>query len=131
MTSKASEEARGGGNGRLRVAVTRKLPEPVEARLGELFDVRLNAADRAMTRPELAEAMRDSDVLVSTVTDHIDQTLLAQAGERLKLIAQYGAGFDNIDVETARRRGVLVTNTPGVLTEDTADMTMALILAVP
>ena len=116
---------------RLVVVVTRKLPEPVETRMRELFEVRLNDTDTAMTEAELAGAMATADVLVPTVTDRIGQKLLAQAGENLKLIANYGAGFDHIDVETARRRGMLVSYTPGVLTEDTADMTMALILAVP
>ena len=116
---------------RLSVVVTRKLPEAVETRMRELFEVRLNDTDTAMTEAELAEAMATADVLVPTVTDRIDQKLLAQSGENLKLIANYGAGFDHIDVETARRRGILVSYTPGVLTEDTADMTMALILAVP
>jgi glyoxylate reductase len=113
------------------VVVTRRLPEPVETRMRELFEVRLNEDDRQMSAAELAEAAKAADVLVPTLTDRIDQALLAQAGERLKLIANYGAGFDHIDVETARQRGILVTNTPGVLAEDTADMTMALILAVP
>ncbi|MBX3494895.1 MAG: D-glycerate dehydrogenase [Parvibaculum sp.] len=113
------------------VIVTRKLPAAIEARMGELFDVRLNADDRPMTAADLAAAMREADVLVPTVTDRIDAKLLAQAGENLRLIAQFGTGVDNIDVESARRRGITVTNTPGVLTEDTADMTMALILAVP
>jgi len=116
---------------RLSVVVTRRLPEPVETRLGELFNVTLNETDAPMSRSALAEAMKGADVLVPTLTDEIDQSLLAQAGDRLKLVANYGAGFDHIDVATARQRGVLVTNTPGVLTDDTADMTMALILAVP
>lgn len=116
---------------RLSVVVTRRLPEPVETRLGELFNVKLNETDAPMSRAELAEAMKGADVLVPTLTDQIDQSLLAQAGDRLKLVANYGAGVDHIDVATARQRGVLVTNTPGVLTDDTADMTMALILAVP
>lgn len=116
---------------RLSVVVTRRLPEPVETRLGELFNVTLNETDRPMSRSDLADAMKGADVLVPTLTDEIDQSLLAQAGDRLKLIANYGAGFDHIDVATARQRGVLVTNTPGVLTDDTADMTMALVLAVP
>lgn len=115
---------------RLTVVVTRRLPEPVETRMKELFDVELRDPDSPMTREELASAMRRADVLVPTITDHIDATLLAQAGERLKLIANYGAGVDNIDVSTARQRGILVSNTPGVLTEDTADMTLALMLAV-
>lgn len=116
---------------RLSVVVTRRLPEPVETRLRELFDVRLNETDAPMDADALGEAMKTADVLVPTVTDRIDQRLLALAGDRLKLIANYGAGFDHIDVETARSRGMIVTNTPGVLTEDTADMTMALMLAVP
>ncbi|MGF1502887.1 MAG: 2-hydroxyacid dehydrogenase [Paracoccaceae bacterium] len=116
---------------RLRVVVTRKLPAAVETRLAELFDVVLNETDRPMAPETLAEAMRSADVLVPTLTDKIDAGLLAQAGERLKLIANYGAGVDHIDVATARARAILVSNTPGVLTEDTADMTMALILAVP
>ncbi|MCH8953642.1 MAG: D-glycerate dehydrogenase [Proteobacteria bacterium] len=116
---------------RLVVVVTRKLPEAVETRMRELFEVRLNDTDVAMTEAELSEAMATADVLVPTVTDRIGQKLLAQAGEKLKLIANYGAGFDHIDIETARRRSILVSYTPGVLTEDTADMTMALILTVP
>jgi glyoxylate reductase len=96
----------------------------------ELFDVRLREDDTPMTREELIGAMQQTDVLVPTIGDHIDAGMLGQAGERLKLIANYGAGFDHIDVSTARQRGILVSNTPGVLTDDTADMTMALILAV-
>ncbi|WP_339637846.1 D-glycerate dehydrogenase [uncultured Sulfitobacter sp.] len=115
---------------RLSVVVTRRLPEAVETRLSELFDVTLREDDRPMTREELGAAMRQADVLVPTITDEIDAPLITQAGERLKLIANYGAGVDHIDVATARQRGVLVSNTPGVLTDDTADMTMALILAV-
>jgi len=115
---------------RLSVVVTRRLPESVEARMRELFDVELNESDEPMSREALAEAMGRADVLVPTLTDTIDQGLLAQAGERLKLIANYGAGVDHIDVATARSRGILVSNTPGVLSEDTADMTMALILAI-
>jgi glyoxylate reductase len=115
---------------RLTVIVTRRLPEVVETRLSELFDVRLRDDDTPMTRAELANAMKNADVLVPTITDTIDAGLLAQAGERLRLIANYGAGVDNIDVATARQRGILVSNTPGVLTDDTADMAMALILAV-
>tara|TARA_R110002049_G_scaffold29972_1_gene101864 strand:+ start:33939 stop:34925 length:987 start_codon:yes stop_codon:yes gene_type:complete len=115
---------------RLSVVVTRRLPDVVETRLSELFDVRLREDDTPMTREELGEAMKRADVLVPTITDEIDAPLITQAGERLKLIANYGAGVDHIDVATARQRGVLVSNTPGVLTDDTADMTMALILAV-
>lgn len=113
------------------VIVTRKLPDNVELRMRELFDVRFNADDKPMTQAQLAEAMKTADVLVPTITDRIDASLLAKAGEQLKLIANFGNGVDNIDVATAVQRGITVTNTPGVLTEDTADMTMALILAVP
>ncbi len=113
-----------------KVIVTRKLPDPVEARMCELFDTELNLADRPLSPQALAEAAARADVLVPTVTDRIDATLLAQAGPRLKLIANFGAGVDNIDIAAAFARGLVVTNTPGVLTEDTADMTMALILAV-
>jgi glyoxylate reductase len=113
------------------VVVTRKLPDNVELRMKELFDVRFNADDKPMSQAQLAEAMKTADVLVPTVTDRIDAPLLAKAGEQLKLIANFGNGVDNIDVATAIQRGITVTNTPGVLTEDTADMTMALILAVP
>ena len=115
---------------RLHVIVTRRLPVPVETRLKELFDVTLRDPDVAMTREELAAAMASADVLVPTITDQIDAAMIAQAGPRLKLIANYGAGVDHIDVATARSRGILVSNTPGVTTEDTADMVMALILSV-
>ncbi len=112
------------------VVVTRKLPEVVETRMRELFDARLNLDDAPMSREALIEAVRTADVLVPTVTDEITADLIAEAGERLKLIANFGNGFDNIDVPAAAARGIDVTNTPGVLTEDTADMTMALIMAV-
>ncbi|SMX32848.1 2-hydroxyacid dehydrogenase [Maliponia aquimaris] len=115
---------------RLSVVVTRRLPEVVETRLTELFTVRLRADDTPMSRGELVDAVQEADVLVPTVTDRIDAGLIGQAGERLKLIANYGAGFDHIDVATARSRGILVSNTPGVVTEDTADMVMALMLGV-
>ena len=115
---------------RLSVVVTRRLPDVVETRLSELFDVKLREDDTPMTRSQLAEVMKTADILVPTVTDEIDASLISQAGDKLKLIANYGAGVDHIDVATARQRGVLVSNTPGVLTDDTADMTMALILAV-
>lgn len=114
-----------------RVIVTRKLPAPIETRMGELFDTKLNPEDRELTRAELIDAVAEADVLVPTVTDSITSGILAEAGARLKLIANFGAGVDNIDVASALQRGITVTNTPGVLTEDTADMTMALILAVP
>lgn len=113
------------------VVVTRKLPDAIETRMMELFDVRLNLDDHPMTASELAEAVKVADVLVPTVTDRIDAKILSQAGEHLRLIANYGAGVDHIDLATARQRGITVTNTPDVLTEDTADMTMALLLAVP
>ena len=115
---------------RLKVVVTRRLPEPVERRLAELFDVTLNTDDAPMSRDALVAAVKSADVLVPTLTDTIDAPLLAQAGDGLKLIANFGAGVDHIDVATARQRGIHVSNTPGVATEDTADMTMALILAV-
>jgi glyoxylate reductase len=116
---------------KLLVVVTRRLPDSVEMRMRELFDARLNSSDKPMTNAQLVEAVKTADVLVPTVTDHIDRAVLSQSGERLKLIANFGNGVDNIDVATALQRGITVTNTPGVLTEDTADMTMALILAVP
>jgi glyoxylate reductase len=116
---------------KLLVVVTRKLPDSIEMRMRELFDARLNADDKPMSQAELVEAAKIADVIVPTVTDHIDRAVLTQSGERLKLIANFGNGVDNIDVATAIQRGITVTNTPGVLTEDTADMALALILAVP
>src|SRR5438874_8275161 len=113
------------------VVVTRKLPDIVETRMRELFDTRLNLDDKPMSQAQLAEAAKTADVLVPTVTDRIDSALLGQSGEKLRLIANFGNGVDDIDVATGLQRGITVTNTPGVLTEDTADMTMALILAVP
>ena len=118
------------GKKKPRVVVTRKLPDSVETRMCELFDTRLNVDDKPMSPAELAEAMKTADVLVPTVTDRIDAGLIAQAGDQMRLIANFGNGVDNIDVASALKRGITVTNTPGVLTEDTADMTMALILAV-
>ncbi|MBZ4022759.1 D-glycerate dehydrogenase [Rhodobacter sp. TJ_12] len=115
---------------RLSVVVTRRLPEVVETRMKELFDVELRETDARMSREELVAAMHDADVLVPTLTDHIDANMLAQAGDRLRLIANFGAGVDHIDVASARSRNVLVSNTPGVVTEDTADMVMSLILGV-
>ncbi|HYB08115.1 MAG TPA: D-glycerate dehydrogenase [Alphaproteobacteria bacterium] len=112
------------------VVVTRKLPDVIETRMMELFDTRLNRDDRPLAHADLVAAVKTADVLVPTVTDRIDKSVLAQVGERLKLIASFGTGVDHIDLGTARQRGITVTNTPGVLTEDTADMTMALILAV-
>lgn len=112
------------------VVVTRRLPDVVETRMRELFDTRLNIEDQPMTSAELVEAVKEADVLVPTVTDRIDRSVISQAGDQLKLIANFGTGVDNIDVETAFNKGIIITNTPGVLTEDTADMTMALILDV-
>jgi len=116
---------------RLLVVVTRKLPDRVETRMRELFDAHLNLDDKPMSQAELVDAAKTADVLVPTVTDSIDKAVIGQAGERLRLIANFGNGVDHIDVASALQRGITVTNTPGVLTEDTADMTMALILAVP
>jgi len=113
-----------------KVVVTRKLPAAVEARMGELFDATFNSSDAAMDSAALGEAVAEADVLVPTITDHIDKALIGLAGPQLKMIANFGAGVDHIDVNAAHARGVIVTNTPGVLTEDTADMTMALIMAV-
>ncbi|MBS9715961.1 2-hydroxyacid dehydrogenase [Pseudohalocynthiibacter aestuariivivens] len=115
---------------RLSVVVTRRLPEVVETRMSELFNVELREDDLPMTRENLVNAMKRADVLVPTLTDTIDSGMLAAAGDKLKLIANYGAGVDHIDVQSARQRGILVSNTPGVVTEDTADMTLALLLAV-
>ena len=112
------------------VIVTRKLPEVIETRMMELFDTRLNETDTPSSKAELVEAVKTAEVLVPTVTDRIDSSVLAHANPELRLIANYGTGVDHIDVEAAYARGITVTNTPGVLTEDTADMTMALILAV-
>ena len=117
--------------GKPRVHVTRHLLPSIEARMGELFDVVLNVEDRPMTRDELIAAMAGSDVLVPTVTDRIDAAMLEAAGERLGLIANFGAGIEHIDLAAARARKVIVTNTPGVFTDDTADLTMMLILSVP
>lgn len=114
-----------------RVVVTRRLPPNVEARMAELFDASFNVGDVAMTRTELARAMAGCDVLVPCISDHLDAALIAAAPERLQLIASFGSGVDHIDLTAARAKGIIVTNTPGVLTEDTADMTMALILSVP
>ncbi|HAY49914.1 MULTISPECIES: D-glycerate dehydrogenase [Thalassospira] len=112
------------------VVVTRKLPEAIETRMMELFDARLNIDDAAMSKQELIDAVKEADVLVPTVTDKIDAAVLAHAGPNLRLIANFGTGVDHVDLQTARSRGITVTNTPDVLTEDTADMTMALILSV-
>ena len=114
-----------------RVIVTRKLPDAIETRMMELFEVRLNLNDKPMSQKDISAAMQEADVLVPTVTDRIDAALINQAGNQLKLIATFGTGVDNLDLDAATKPGVMVTNTPGVLTKDTADMTMALILAAP
>jgi glyoxylate reductase len=113
------------------VVITRKLPDQVETRMRELFDARLHVEDRPMTETELVKAMQEADVLVPTITDKINATLIERAGANLKLIANYGNGVEHIDVVAAAKKGNTVTNTPNVLTEDTADMTMAMLLAVP
>ena len=113
-----------------KVIITRKLPDPVETRMRELFDAELNLTDAPMTREELGAAVGRAEVLAPTITDRIDADLLKNAGPQLKLIANFGAGVDHIDVSAATERGIIVTNTPGVLTEDTADLTLALIMAV-
>jgi glyoxylate reductase len=116
---------------RPKTIVTRKLPNPVEMRMAELFDVEFNASDAPMTKEQLCSAMARADVLVPTVTDDISAEVLASAGPALKLIANFGVGVDHIDMRAARAQDILITNTPGVLTEDTADMVMALIISVP
>src|SRR5690348_5995345 len=112
------------------VVVTHKLPDVVETRMMELFDARLNDSDTPFTAEQLKAAMAEADVLVPTVTDRIDAAVIAAGGERLKLIASFSNGVDHIDLAAAKAKGIIITNTPGVLTEDTADMTMTLILAV-
>jgi glyoxylate reductase len=116
---------------RPRVAITRKLLPQIETRMAELFDCRFNADDDPMTADEIAALMQDADVLVPTVTDRIDAELLAKAPASLKLLANFGAGVNHIDLAAAKAKGIIVTNTPGVFTDDTADLTMALILNVP
>lgn len=118
-------------SGTPRVIVTRHLMPSVEARMEELFDCRLNREDRALSREELVAAMQDCDILVPTVTDTIDGDMIAQAGERLRLIANFGAGTDHLDLQACADRGILVTNTPGVFTDDTADIAMEMIIGVP
>ena len=113
------------------VHLTRKLPDSTETRMRELFDARLNATDAPPSKDDLKAMMQEADILVPTVTDRIDADLIESAGDQLKLIASFGTGVDHIDLAAAKARGITVTNTPGVLTEDTADMAMALMLAVP
>ena len=115
---------------KLKVVLTRRLPDAVETRMRELFDAELNLTDRPMSRNELAAALQRAEVLAPTITDQLDAELIAGAGDQLKMIANFGAGVDHIDIDAAVGRGIIVTNTPGVLTEDTADLGMSLILAV-
>ena len=114
-----------------KIVVTRKLPEPVETRMMELFDARLNLDDVPLNREELIMAVQSAEILVPTVTDNIDSEIINSAGTQLGLIANFGAGVDHIDLLSAASKGMVVTNTPDVLTEDTADLTMALILMTP
>ncbi len=116
---------------RPKIVVTRKLPDVIEQRLSELFDATLNPTDTPLTQTELISAVQSADMLVPTVTDDIDAAVLNEAGPQLKLIANFGAGTDHIDIDAAHKKSIIVTNTPSVLTEDTADLTMTLILAVP
>jgi len=120
-----------GNRQRPKVIVTRKLPDSIETRMAELFDVTLNLSDKPLDREALKKAVASADVLVPTVTDDIDADIISAAGKKLKLIANFGAGVNHIDVAAAQEKGIAVTNTPGVLTEDTADLAMALILSVP
>jgi glyoxylate reductase len=115
---------------KLKVVLTRRLPDAVETRMRELFDAELNLTDKAMDRDALLAAVQRADVLVPTITDKIDADLINSAGEQLKMIANFGAGVDHIDVDAAVARKIIVSNTPGVLTEDTADIAMSLILSV-
>ncbi len=120
-----------GNRNKPKVIVTRKLPDSIETRMAELFDVTLNLPDSPLSEEQLIKAVQEADVLVPTVTDSIDSTIIEAAGENLTLIANFGAGVDHIDVAAAQKKGIVVTNTPGVLTEDTADLAMALLLSVP
>jgi glyoxylate reductase len=113
------------------VTVTRKLPAPVEVQMKKHFDVRLRDPDTPMSSEELKGAVRSADVLAPTISDVMNESVIAAAGENLQLIASYGAGTNHIDLKAARDKGIVVTNTPGVLTDDTADIAMALILAGP
>ena len=113
------------------VIITRRLPELVEARLMELFNTRLSIDDKPLSKKQLIDAVKEASILVPTVTDKIDSDVLENASNKLKLIANFGNGIDHINIETAQKKKIIVTNTPGVLTEDTADMVMGLLLAVP
>ena len=114
-----------------KVIITRRLQDRVEKRMKELFNVDLSGAEYPISKQELLSAVKDAEILVPTIGDKIDASILSAASSKLKLIANYGAGYDHIDIKTASQRGIIVTNTPSVLTTDTADMTMALILAIP
>ena len=129
--SETSNTSARGVEGTPKVVVTRQLMPSVEARMSELYEATLNTGDVPLTRGQLAEKMADCDVLVPTVTDTIDAELIAGAGERLKLIASFGAGTDHIDLAAAAKRKIIVTNTPGVFTDDTADIAMLGIIGVP
>lgn len=115
---------------KLSVVVTRRLPGVVENRLAELFDTTLNQTDTPFSHEQLTKALQTADVLIPTLSDKLDAETLAKAGKQLKLITNYGSGFDHIDIEAAHKHGIIVTNTPGLLSEDSADMTLALILTV-
>jgi glyoxylate reductase len=117
--------------GKPKILVTRRLPKPVETRMTALFDARLNETDEPLSADQLIAGLEGRDVLVSSITDRIDAALIGRMPDTLKLIAQFGNGFDNIDIEAAYAAGLTVTNTPSVLTEDTADMAMMLMLALP
>lgn len=118
-------------NRKPKVIVSRKIPDSIETRMAELFDVRLNLNDKAFSKDDLIAAVKEADVFVSTVTDHITAEILDQAGPQFKMIANFGMGVDHIDMKAAHAKGIVVTNTPNVLTEETADLAMALILSVP
>lgn len=118
-------------NRKPKVIVSRKIPDSIETRMVELFDVKLNLKDKAFTKDDLIAAVKEADVFVSTVTDNITAEIINQAGPQFKMIANFGMGVDHIDMKAAHAKGIVVTNTPNVLTEETADLTMALILAVP
>ena len=107
------------------------MQDRVEKRMKELFNVDLCSAEYPISKQELLSAVKDAEILVPTIGDKIDASILSAASSKLKLIANYVAGYDHIDIKTALQRGIIVTNTPSVLTTDTADMTMALILAIP
>ena len=114
-----------------KIILTRKLPDSIEIRMKELFDTEINISDRIFSNDDLVDALKTADIIVPTVTDKLTSEIINKASKRLKLIASFGTGVDHIDLEAAKEKGITVTNTPGVLSEDTADIAMALILAVP